>query len=155
MAKRQQIEQNFLLRGIGKSWVGFRYVRISTCQHSLNPQNWGCENSPFKLLSNGSRWSNTLKWEALWNHCSCNLQIRQNIQFIRIKVCRLKNLRSTSVALVPKFLGFSCYYQFGCFRLANATRLTEQDGQIVRNLKTYCTIVSSCIAEHAAGIFLT
>ena len=28
-AKRQQIEQNFVLRGIGKSWVGFRLVRIS------------------------------------------------------------------------------------------------------------------------------
>ena len=29
-AKRQQIEQNFVLRGIGKSWVGFRLAQVAT-----------------------------------------------------------------------------------------------------------------------------
>ena len=40
-AKREQIEQNFVLRRIWKSWLGFRLVRILTRYHSLNPQNWG------------------------------------------------------------------------------------------------------------------
>ena len=29
-AKRRQIEQNFVLRGIGKSWVGFRLAQLTT-----------------------------------------------------------------------------------------------------------------------------
>ena len=30
VAKRRQMEQTFVLTGIGKSWVGFRLVQIST-----------------------------------------------------------------------------------------------------------------------------
>ena len=33
--------------------------------------------------------------------------MHQNIQWIRIKLCRLNNLSSTSVTLVPQFVGFS------------------------------------------------
>ena len=56
----EQIELNFVLAGLEKSWVGFILVRIPTCQHSPNIQNWGSSNSPFKLWPKGSRWSNTL-----------------------------------------------------------------------------------------------
>ena len=34
---RRQIEQHFVFKCIGKSWVGFRLVQISTLQHSPNP----------------------------------------------------------------------------------------------------------------------
>ena len=40
-AKRQHRQQNFVLRGIGKSWVGFRLVKVSRFRHiafPLNPQ---------------------------------------------------------------------------------------------------------------------
>ena len=36
--------------------------------------------------------------------------MHQNIQWIRIKVCRPKNVSSTSAALVPRFVGSSCFH---------------------------------------------
>ena len=36
----------------------------------------------------------------------------QNIQWIRIKVCRQKKFASTSVALVSQFVGFSCCVRY-------------------------------------------
>ena len=45
--------------------------------------------------------------------------MHQNIQFIRIKFCRLKNCASTSAALVPQFVGFSCIYDLITFDAAS------------------------------------
>ena len=42
--KGWQIEQNFVLPGIGKSWVGFRLAQLPTpylSPNSPNPPNWG------------------------------------------------------------------------------------------------------------------
>ena len=41
-ATRRQIKQNWVLRGIGKSWVGFRLVHLPNSQ--TDPQNWGSQN---------------------------------------------------------------------------------------------------------------
>ena len=54
--KRRQIKQNFVLRGMGKSGVGFRLVQLST-PSSPYPPNWA---PPSKLQPVFSRWSNTL-----------------------------------------------------------------------------------------------
>ena len=43
---RQQIEPNFVLRGIGKALMGFWLVQISTPDTPLTPHNWGSQNSP-------------------------------------------------------------------------------------------------------------
>ena len=47
-AKQWQIEQNFVVRGIGKLWVGFRYVQIPTPNTPLTPKIEDLKNSQFK-----------------------------------------------------------------------------------------------------------
>ena len=37
-AKRQQIEQTFVLKGIGMLWLGFRLAELPTPSSSLTPQ---------------------------------------------------------------------------------------------------------------------
>ena len=93
LAKRLQIEQNLLLRFIGKSWVGFRMAQLPTpllSTNSPNHQNWGPLKLPLQITANGSRWSDT--------------------KIFSVFTLRLtaENVSSTLVALVPQIVGFSC-----------------------------------------------
>ena len=70
----------------------------------------------FKLRQNGGRLSNTLNWYARWSHESQLIttlmhKVVANVPKYSMdshSVCRIKNLFSTSAALVPQFVGFSC-----------------------------------------------
>ena len=75
---------------------------------------------------------------------SLKLQLHESIQWICIKVCQLKNV-NTSVALVPQFVGFSCFNKVTTF--VNAVR-NDLNG-FKRNANVFSLKLSSMSAASA------
>ena len=78
-AKRRQIEQNFVLTGIGKSWVGFRLVHIQSSQPANAPPNTKILNLKTPL-NYGETVADGANFELIAAAKSQQLQMHQNMQ---------------------------------------------------------------------------
>lgn len=71
--------QNFVFTSITKSWVCFQIMQMSTCQHFLNPQNWGSLKTP------GFKYYQTVADGAMqWSHRHCELIVSENASIFSV-----------------------------------------------------------------------